>query len=88
MNATTLETKNVTKQDAYQRVVYAKMGFLAQATDDFLMHLRSYLYQWIADIDTEMVRRAQQAQREEEIRLDEERWDEEQKALDAAQAQQ
>lgn len=64
--------QNITKNDAYLRVTYAKMGFLAKATDEFLMHLRSYLFTWIGEIDAEMARRIKQAEIEEENRLQEE----------------
>lgn len=61
-----MDRKNSTQQDAFERVLDAKMGSLADATDDYLMHLQRNLYLWVDEIGQEMARRCEAAGRKSE----------------------
>ena len=46
-----MEHKNITSQDAFQRVLYAKMGSLANASSDYLLALQRELHVWLGQVD-------------------------------------
>ena len=52
------ERANKTPQDAFERVVYAKMGCFVDSTDLYLECLRAELYKWIESVNNELGRRA------------------------------
>lgn len=51
------DQKNRTELDASSRIIQAKTGAHAEATDTYMLKLRAELYGWIAQIDAEMARR-------------------------------
>ncbi len=61
---------NQTRQDARERVLDAKMGSLANASDDFLMAMESELFTWLSEIQTELHSRIERAEEAEEAALE------------------
>jgi ribosomal protein L37AE/L43A len=50
---------NKTRKDAHNRVMLAKTGSHVDATDKYLVTLRAKLREWIAEIDEELIVRAE-----------------------------
>lgn len=71
-----MNNANKTRQDAFERVVNAKMGSFVDASDEFLMSLNARVLEWSTEIARELARRvkayeAAKAAREEEEPMDE-----------------
>jgi hypothetical protein len=78
---------NQTAQDARERLLDAKMGSVANASDDFLMALEANLLGWIDEIQREVARREEKDNREAEADFDStlddaETWERNQVAMD------
>ena len=54
---------NKTPQDAFERVVQAKMGSLVNASDEFLLSLNAQVQAWSQEISRELSRRVVAAER-------------------------
>ena len=56
---------NQTKQDAFERVLDARMGSLVpESTDDYILALEHYLYVWLDEIKVELNNRIKQAEKQ------------------------
>lgn len=51
---------NKSKQDAFDRILTARMGSGVDATDEYLLELNRLLHGWADDVAAELRRRAQQ----------------------------
>ena len=49
---------NRTRGDAATRIWYARPGCMIEATESYLLAVRSQLQQWLAEVDAEIARRA------------------------------
>ena len=57
--------ENKTADDAFQRVLGARTGSFVDASDTYLLALRSNLYSWIARIDSELAIRIEASNKRE-----------------------
>lgn len=48
-----MEFKNKTREDAYERIAFAKIG-TASSSEEFLLSLRRYLHIWIDEINEQL----------------------------------
>jgi hypothetical protein len=53
--------KNETRQDAYSRLVQARMGCLVDASPAYLIALRELLLAWVGDVDAEISKQTVEA---------------------------
>lgn len=65
-----MDPKTQTKQDAFLRVLNAKMGCLAnKPSDTYLYELQRQLYIWIDEVNAKIGENALEADRAEKARL-------------------
>lgn len=67
-----MDRPNKTAQDAFERVLDAKTGSLAFASDDYLFALRNYVLNWSAQIEAECMGRVMSAQAAAKLKAQEE----------------
>lgn len=75
---------NRTELHAKQRLLEARLGYLHEASDDFLLELQAGLHRWADDISNELAHRADEALRKQ---MEQRRQEDEEAAEDAAQAE-
>lgn len=66
--------KNTTRQDAYSRIIQAKLGCLVNADEEYLFALRGFLFSWIDEIDAHVDAQVRARMAKEPENEDGEEW--------------